>query len=75
MSGEDLRSTRDTGRKERNPVASGIFAEPSSPRDEVGCKKKDFGCTILYFLWNLMIYLWGVLRHQLYIFYLVIINI
>ncbi|XP_069979554.1 sentrin-specific protease 1 isoform X3 [Penaeus vannamei] len=34
MSGEDLRSTRDTGRKERNPVASGIFAEPSSPRDE-----------------------------------------
>lgn len=42
MSGEDLRSTRDTGRKERNPVASGIFAEPSSPRDEVGCKKKRF---------------------------------
>lgn len=37
MSGEDLRATRDTGRKERNPVTSGLFAEPSSAREEVGC--------------------------------------
>ncbi|XP_063607568.1 sentrin-specific protease 1-like isoform X2 [Penaeus indicus] len=34
MGGEDLRSTRDAGRKERNPVASGLFAEPGSLRDE-----------------------------------------
>ncbi|XP_042883405.1 sentrin-specific protease 1-like isoform X3 [Penaeus japonicus] len=34
MSGEDLRATRDTGRKERNPVTSGLFAEPSSAREE-----------------------------------------